>query len=252
MDLKLSRSKSKYLRSLRRSKQRRLSGKFVAEGDKLCQDILRDYADDIEWIICTSSWEATQRERLKLVKERLILVDEAEIKEHSQLEAPSPVILIANIPASPSAQQLPDSVRILYLDGLQDPGNVGTIIRTAAWFGLDAVILGPGTVDAFNAKVVQASMGAILRIPFLAMPLPELIEKRPDLPVFGLLMAGKSLWESELKGKGIVVLGNEGAGIQRDYLPLVQGIHIPGHPDSNMESLNAGTAAAIALAKWSS
>lgn len=251
MDLKLSKSKSKYLRSLRRSKQRRLSGKFPVEGEKMCLEIIRDFTESVELVIASPSWISTHEQQLTLVKDRLIPVGEAEINEHSQLDSPSPVLLVSAIPAAPQLSDLPAEARILYLDGLQDPGNVGTIIRCAAWFGITAICLGSGTVDAFNAKVVQASMGAVLRIPLFSATLTDLREHFEDLPAYGLLMQGKSIWEAGIAGPGIMVVGNEGAGIARAHLPLIQGIHIPGDAAGGVESLNAATAASIALAVWS-
>ena len=251
MDLKLSKSKSKYLRSLRRSKQRRLSGKFPVEGEKMCLEIIRDFAESVELVIASPSWISTHEGLLTLVKDRLIPVAEAEIGEHSQLDSPSPVILVCDIPAAPQLADLPDQSRLLYLDGLQDPGNVGTIIRCAAWFGISAICLGSGTVDAYNAKVVQASMGAVLRIPLFSASLAELREHFSDLPAYGLLMKGKNIWSAGIAGPGIMVVGNEGAGIAKAHLHMVQGIHIPGHAEGGVESLNAATAASIALAVWS-
>ncbi|NNE29439.1 MAG: RNA methyltransferase [Saprospiraceae bacterium] len=250
MDLKLSLSKSKYLRALRRSKQRRLLGKFVAEGKKICLEFIRDFPEQIEWIFLSPDFIETHNSQLQLVKDKLIPISNLELKEHSSLDSPPEILMIMDIPPALDLEALGPTPKVLYLDQIQDPGNAGTLLRTAAWFGLDAVVLGKGTVDPWNPKVVQASMGSVSRIPLLDQNLSELQLAIPDIPLVGLDMEGKSIWENPPPDSAILVLGNEGQGISEDLRKNLEFISIPRGPSSNVESLNASVAGAIAMSIW--
>lgn len=251
MDLKFSKSKSKYLRSLQRGKQRRLLQKMVLEGDKACLEVIRDYPQTIEWIFSTKDWITAHSVQLDLVKAKLIETSAEELKAHSSLDNPSNVMLVSNSPDFLGINELASLSKMIYLDGIQDPGNAGTILRTAAWFGLDAVIFGPGSVDPTNPKVIQASMGAILRIPIAQQELSDILTQESSLKALGLMMNGKSIMQGELPEKAILVVGNEGNGIQKKYWPSIEALHIPGVESSAIDSLNAAIAAAIAMAQWS-
>ena len=138
---------------------------------------------------------------------------------------------------------------ILVLDGLQDPGNMGAIIRTADWFNIDEIVCSKETVDVYNSKVVQSSMGSIFRIPVSYKNLNEYLSSSA-LPIYGALLEGTNIYDQSLGRKGIIVIGNEGNGISNEILELIQHpINIP--RIGKAESLNASVAAGIILSEFS-
>jgi len=137
----------------------------------------------------------------------------------------------------------------LVLDGIQDPGNLGTILRTAAWFGVEDVFCSPDCVDAFNPKVVQSSMGALFRLQVLELPLLTLFEQFPDLPVLAAVLQGEDIRHTPLPAAGFLVIGSEGKGIQENILQRASHkISIPSF--SETDSLNAAIATSILLYEW--
>ena len=138
---------------------------------------------------------------------------------------------------------------ILVLDGLQDPGNMGTIIRTADWFNIDQIVCSKQTVDLYNSKVVQSSMGSIFRMPVSYRNLKKYLSSS-ELPIYGALLKGTNIFEQSISRKGIIVIGNEGNGISNELLELIQHpINIPRF--GKAESLNASVAAGIILSEFS-
>ena len=137
---------------------------------------------------------------------------------------------------------------ILMLDGIQDPGNLGTIIRTADWFGVREIICSKETVDCFNPKVIQSSMGSLFRIPIRYTLLSDVLAQT-ELPVYGALLDGKNMYEQSLNKKGIIVIGNEGKGISDALRPFISHpLFIPRYGEA--ESLNASIATAVILATF--
>jgi TrmH family RNA methyltransferase len=138
---------------------------------------------------------------------------------------------------------------ILYADGIQDPGNLGTILRIADWFGIRALICSPDTVDWQNPKVIQASMGAFLRVQVIEVDWDTLKAQLPDVPTYATVMEGQNVMEAEIGANGIVVIGNEGKGIRPSVLEdCPHQLSIPRHERGGAESLNAGIATGIILA----
>jgi TrmH family RNA methyltransferase len=139
------------------------------------------------------------------------------------------------------------------LDGVQDPGNLGTIIRIADWFGISDIICSEDTVDAWNPKVVQATMGSIARVNIIYTNLPSFLDSLPtDFPVYGTLLDGENIYTQQLTKEGLIVMGNEGNGISTEIRPLVgRRLFIPSyHPADTAESLNVAIATAITCAEF--
>jgi TrmH family RNA methyltransferase len=136
----------------------------------------------------------------------------------------------------------------LVLDGIQDPGNLGTIIRTADWFGLDQIVVSADTASCYNPKVVQSTMGSILRVDVVVADLQELIQSA-KMPIYGAVLEGKSIQTTELAKEGILIIGNESKGIRQPILSLItHPITIPKY--GTAESLNAAVATGIILSNW--
>lgn len=186
----------------------------------------------------------------KAVLDKINIITEAELRQISQLTTPQEVLATAIIPHTSLPQSLGITEFMLYLDGIRDPGNMGTIIRTADWFGIKTVVCSPDSVEVWSHKVVQATMGAIYRVQIVESDLAQLAKQYAGIPVLGAYLEGSNLFETPLPPQGILVIGNEGVGIHPDNQSYItQKIHIPRHPDSACESLNAGIATGILLAE---
>ena len=141
----------------------------------------------------------------------------------------------------------------LALDDVQDPGNLGTIIRLADWFGIEHIICSSNTVDIYNPKTVQATMGGIARVKTYYTPLPDLIRSLGDIPVYGTFLDGKNIYGQPLSRNGLIVMGNEGNGISKEVEALInQKLYIPNYPQERetSESLNVAIATAIVCAEF--
>ena len=163
----------------------------------------------------------------------------------SSLKTPNNLLAIVKM----TQQKQIDANFILALDDIQDPGNMGTILRIADWFGVDKIVCSKNTVDIYNSKVVQASMGSIFRVPTEYCQLEEFLAET-ELPIYGALLEGDNIYTKSLERKGVIILGNEGNGISESVQEFIQeAIHIPrfGHA----ESLNVAIAGSIILSEFS-
>lgn len=242
----LSQNKIKYLTALQSKKFRQKYDIFLAEGDKICLEIIKNDKIKIEEIFALPNWIEKNIESLKPFRDRLIEITEAELKKISCLTTPNQVLISAHIPIFEINKELINNDLSFYLDGIQDPGNMGTILRTADWFGVKNVFCSDTCVDIFNPKVIQASMGAFLRIQSQEIDLEQLVSK--DLPVYGAVLEGENIFETKLSNKGIIVIGSEGKGISDANLSfLTHKIKIPAY-GNGAESLNAAVATGIICA----
>jgi len=244
----LSKSKIKYIRSLEMKKFRTESGSFLAEGNKLVKDILPFF--DCELLVAKPSWMAQQGD---ISAGELIAADESDIEKASLLKTPQDVIAVFKQPNHRLNKEELKHNLSLVLDGVQDPGNLGTIVRLADWFGIGNIICSPDTADIFNPKTVQATMGAIARVKVFYTPLSELLNDLTDLPIFGAFLDGKNIYQEKLPPAGLIVMGNEGKGISRSVAKYIsQKLYIPNYPQGTetTESLNVAAAAAIICSEF--
>lgn len=198
-------------------------------------------------------WAAQHQTLLQPFAAQFNTVTDAELQKISSLTTPNSVLAIAEMPEEPLDAALPGAEICFYLDGIQDPGNMGTILRIADWFGFPAVFCSPDCADVYNTKVVQASMGAIFRIKSWEIPLEELLERAPGIPVSGAVLGGADVFATTLPSYGLLVMGNEGRGISAATEQLLtHRLTIPRHPAGGAESLNAAVAAGILAALFSS
>jgi TrmH family RNA methyltransferase len=224
----------KFIKSLHQKKYRSRHGLFLAEGVKLVGELLR------------SGWKPKELFSTEAVEgiapARPITLQE--LKKVSALVQPNKVLAIFEIPS----WSTPDFRGwLLALDGVRDPGNLGTIIRLCDWFGIRDLICSPDTVDCFNPKVLMATMGSIARVRVHYLPLEETLPKS-ELPVYGASMEGEPLGSVALPGKGILVLGSESHGISEAVGGLVKNtLGIAPFGTGGAESLNVATATAIFL-----
>ncbi len=230
----ITKAQQKLIRSLEQKKFREREGLFVAEGPKVVGDLKEA---GFEAVMMFHAPEDITDEELQRV---------------SFLQHPQGVLAVFKKPLQTSDFSLQTSKLILALDGVQDPGNLGTIIRIADWFGIDTVYCSADTADVYNPKVVQATMGSIAHVHIIYCDLLELF-RQVSCPVYGTLLDGKNIYEQELSANGIIVMGNEGNGISpavRECIThrlLIPNYHAGVH---TAESLNVAIATAITCAEF--
>ena len=249
----LSKNKIKLIQSLNRKKSRDESGLFLVEGNKMVEEALRsDY--QIETLVCTAQF-ADQHPEIRLKAKETVEADRDSIQKASLLQNPQEALAIIIQPEIETPELNLNTELCLALDFIQDPGNLGTILRIADWFGINTVICSENTVDVYNPKVVQASMGAIFRIKTRYINLENYLSEasKNQIPVYGTFMDGNSIYTESLTPNGIVVLGNEGNGISDQIAKLVnRRISIPTFSinPNKAESLNVAIAASICCSEF--
>lgn len=250
----VSKSIIKLVHSLELKKNRRSLGLFVAEGPKVVGDLLPHFR--AKTIVALSEWISGNRHLLGDCA--IYEATNEELQKVSLLQHPQDVVALFEIPSvAIVGDELADRASlglVLALDGVQDPGNMGTIIRIADWFGIDTLVCSPSTADAFNPKVVQATMGSIARVHIIYKDIVDFLQSLPSsLPVYGTLLDGENIYTQELSDNGVIVMGNEGNGISPEVRKLVnRRLLIPDfHRGSSCaESLNVAIATAITCSEF--
>lgn len=239
--MSISKNQLKLITSLSQKKYRIKHQLFIAEGVKVVEEIL-DANYKVHLLFCTNDFICN------VEKNKVIVVSEKELKKISKLKTPNKVFAIFEFPAATS---LKENGLILALDAINDPGNLGTIIRLCDWFGVTQLVCSLDTVDAFNQKVVQASMGSVTRVSIVYTDLHPYI-KATKLPVFIADMEGSNVYTSSLPKEAVLIMGNEANGISDSIRNLVpHKISIPRFGElQETESLNVATATAILLSEF--
>ena len=235
----MTKAEISFIRSLSSRKERYAAGVFVAEGEKLVHELLAS---------------AFHVRRVYVSGERLQLPQGVAVERISSLKTPSEVLAVVEIPKHGGLGTFLPKDWVLALDDVQDPGNMGTIIRLADWFGIRDIFCSEATVDCFNAKVVQATMGAITRVRVHYVSLPKFLQRMSSegIPVYGTFLEGDNIYETELPEVGVLVMGNEGQGISPEVaMQTTRKLYIPSYPAhaETSESLNVAVATAVATAE---
>ncbi|MBQ8007906.1 MAG: RNA methyltransferase [Bacteroidaceae bacterium] len=244
----ISKNRIKYIHSLEQKKTRREEGVFVAEGPKVTGDLLESFM--CRYLAATAEWMETHPEVQALEKD---ITTREELQRASLLKTPQDVIAIFNQRQENTDTSVVSNQLCLALDDVQDPGNLGTIIRIADWFGIEHIFCSNSTADVYNPKVVQATMGALARVHVHYVSLIEMIKGLKGIPVFGTLLDGQNIYDQELSQHGLIVMGNEGNGITPEVRKFInRKLYIPNYPlgRSTSESLNVAVATAIACAEF--
>ncbi|MEL6924483.1 MAG: RNA methyltransferase [Bacteroidota bacterium] len=244
----LSKNTIKYIRALQQKKYRQKYNNFVVEGEKMAAEMLRSQLTTPEAIYAVPEWIDQQGPALASHSDKITAVTERELSQISALKTANKVVLIARqMEHRPDAELVRRSLCI-FLDDIRDPGNMGTILRIADWFGLPYIFCSPDCVDHYNSKVVQATMGAIFRVPVIRLSLNELTQQFPDLPYYAAMLDGTNVFTPQ-NPQGILIIGNESHGINEDQLPVgTHALTIPRPEGSVAESLNAAVATGILVA----
>lgn len=244
----ISKNTIKYIKTLHLKKFRQKYNNFIAEGEKIVGELLQQTVYPVTEVFATPDWLGAHLPELTRRGIAATPISEAELGAITQLSTPNKVLALVGYPPTTPPTNWADNWTI-YLAGLQDPGNVGTILRIADWFAIPRVVAGPGTVDLYNSKTLQATMGAFLRVQWLTADLPDVLAQAPNLPVWSADMGGHDVFSLAAPTAGILVIGNEGQGIPEAVrLLTTQTIAITAPPGSGAESLNAAVATGILCA----
>jgi len=240
----LSKTQVKYIQSLLHKKFREEYGQFIVEGPKMASEAIALSPADIINIYACNDWISTNQSIDKDLAQKIVEVSAQEMEKISAQHTPSGVLVILRKP-SLSLPRGWDGLTLV-LDGIQDPGNLGTIIRTADWFGVRHIICGTGTADCYNPKVIQSTMGSIFRVRLFYEDLNSFFDQNSKIPIAATSLEGEPLRAAEKWETLFLVIGNESQGVQQDIINRAQRkILIPrtGHG----ESLNAAVATGIVL-----
>ena len=237
-------------------KYRKAEGVFVAEGHKLVGDLLDVFeckylAATSEWLSANAAWVDRQRRSGVEVDE----VTDEELKRASFQETPQQVLAVfKQLTYEVDVNEVARKQLCLVLDDVQNPGNLGTIVRLADWFGIEHIFCSKGCADIYNPKTVQATMGGIARVRVHEADLPELLSRLDkDIPVYGTFLDGENIYGKELENRGLIVMGNEGKGVSKEVAAFVtERLYIPNYPEGRetSESLNVAIATAIVCAEF--
>ena len=246
----ITRSEAHLIQSLKDKREREKERLFVAEGPKIVGELLNSKWK-IEKVYGLSGWFNINK---ALLAERDIDfsgVSVSELERISLMTTPNQVLALVAIPEQDSnSLHPPDDSLSIVLDQIQDPGNLGTIIRTADWFNIRNIFCSSDCADSFNPKVVQSTMGSLLRVNIQYVELEEFFRKVKSIPVYGTFLTGAQIYETKLKTSALIVIGNEAKGIREELFPFItQKISIP-HTDISAESLNAAVATGIVLSEF--
>jgi len=244
--MEISNADIKLINALGKSHGRKKHHAFLVEGVKMVDEVLQSDLS-IHLIVATKEW---LQDHLKFAdQENFRLLTERELKKISNFSTSNQVLVVAQTPEE-TAIKIENEELVLVLNTIQDPGNMGTIIRTADWYGINKIICTKETVDAYSPKVVQSSMGSVFRSQIYYTNIVEVLEQN-DKPIYGSLLSGDNIYKLNLKPNGFIIIGNESKGISPEVQKLItQAIYIPSFKDSKAESLNAAIACGIILSEF--
>jgi len=235
----VTKSELKYIQSLSDKKVRLETGCFIAEGVKLVGEMIAA-GYPLKAVYALDSWESPD------ASIEVTRIEVFELEKMSMLQTPNQVLAVAMMPQQVKALDLGGQLTLV-LDGIQDPGNMGTIIRTADWFGITQIVASEDTVDVYNPKVIGATMGSFMRVSVTYKNLQEWMPT-VKLPVYGALLEGENIFTTNAVKEGLLVIGSEGKGIRENILDLItHPVTIP--KIGGAESLNAGIAAGVIVAQ---
>jgi RNA methyltransferase, TrmH family len=252
---KLNKSIIKQIKALQKKKTRNEKRLFIVEGEKIVNELIHS-SFKIETVVGVKEWIDSNVNILNNKQIKFFYAKEEELSSISLLKTPNQVVAVAHIPESTLQIQYLSDKLTLVLDDIQDPGNLGTIIRLADWFGIQNIICSENSVEVYNPKVIQSTMGAFMRLNIFYVDLQDFIKEyknRTKLKVYGASLAGSNIYSSELTQNGLIVMGNESHGISAELQPSIdQWITIPTFSNTRFktESLNVSVATAIICSEF--
>lgn len=245
----ISKNQIKQLNALHLKKYREEQKLFIAEGKKIIDELIRYKPGIVRELFATADFINEKKEDLKNAGLKFTEVTNEELGRISTQSTPNAVLAVCHYLEEENKTYDLRTQFSLYLDDIRDPGNLGTILRLADWFGMKQVFCSPGSTELYNPKTIQSAMGAFLRVGVKYMDLKTLVEKA-SVPVYGAVLDGKNIYKEKLE-HGIIIIGNEANGIRPDNLSLVtHPVTIPASSSNKTESLNAAVAASIISAEF--
>ncbi|MEO1099184.1 MAG: RNA methyltransferase [Bacteroidota bacterium] len=235
----VSRTVTKFIKSLQLKKYRKIEQRFIVEGEKSVLEVLQS-SYKVQQIVATPEFQHKHQNRLKSVD--IINATQRELSSLGNFKSNNSALAIVEI--KPNTAVSVDSEYVLALDGINDPGNLGTIIRVADWYGIKKIIASGETADFYNPKVVSASKGSFTRVELFYTYLPEYL-KSVQLTIYGTYMKGENIHKTYFEKEGIIVLGNESNGISKELEPYISRKISISRKGEAAESLNVGVAAAV-------
>lgn len=248
----LSTNKIKLYRSLQEKKFRDQEGLYIAEGAKMVLEAIKNFSQQISAIICT---DAQAEKYSSLLPDKTFIADYTNLKKISSLKTPQEVLAVINKPVHPILNSKDINTLVLALEDIRDPGNMGTIIRLADWFGVKDIICSQQCVDCFNPKSVQATMGSIFRVKIHYLDLPMYLNQLDNtaIKIYGTTLDGENIYTQKLQQPSIILMGNESTGLSEDIKKKLNSCLFIPHASTNAdfsESLNVSVATALVLGEF--
>jgi TrmH family RNA methyltransferase len=242
----LSKAQVKYIQSLSHKKLRDEENLFIAEGPKIAAELLKERPQTVKHLYALEEWLTAHDRLLKNINaDAVTVIDEKELERISQLSTPNQVLLLVEKFTPNNKIDLHQEL-IIMLDTIQDPGNMGTIIRIADWFGIQHILCSPDCADIYNPKVVQATMGSMMRVNVIYLELATYLQQQKNIRIYAAALEGTPVQKLTGTHTGVLLIGNEGKGISNELLQLAnKRITIPGK--GKAESLNAAVSTGIIL-----
>ncbi len=256
----LSNNQIKHIRSLSRKKNRILHQEFIIEGEKIVTELINQNQDDssIKWkikkIFAYQEWLNKFQNNTNIKQYDIQVLNEGELDKISSLVTPNQVLALININDLEINFPEINMSLSLYLDDIQDPGNLGNIIRISDWFGIKNLFCSENSVDSYNPKVIQATMGSFCRVNVYNVNIRSIISNVENkFPVYGTFLEGENIYSTDLNSRGLIIFGNESKGINQELIKFIkQKLYIPAFPSITKEtdSLNVSSAAAIICSEF--
>ncbi len=239
----LGKSQAKYIQSLGQKKFRDEEGMFIAEGPKIIEELIASSSHHIHQLYALPEWIEAQSSIDQNIN--VVEIEEKDLEKISQLNTPNKVLAIVKKFEAPATFETKGAISLV-LDTIQDPGNLGTIIRIADWFGVEQIICSADCADMYNPKVVQSTMGSIARVKVLYTDLVNWVSRQKDIRIYAAALEGRDVTTMDKITEGLIIIGNESKGISPALFELANvKIHIP--QKGKAESLNAAVATGIIL-----
>ena len=240
----IAKAEVKYIQSLAHKKFRDEERLFIVEGVKMVEELISSASDNIDRVFATKNWVKRQLPN-SVANELTVVIEEHERAKISQHKTPNEVLALVKFPKFQNEYKTDNSITLV-LDQIQDPGNLGTIIRTCDWFGINQIVCSLDTVDNYNPKVIQSAMGSILHVEVIYSSLPKFLSTVQDIPIYAAVLNGKSIHDIAVVKPSLVLIGNESNGISKEVLAFAtEKITIP--KLGQAESLNAAIASGIII-----
>lgn len=241
----ISKNQIKYIRSLSQIKFRKAHQSYIVEGLKNAAEWLQQKAD-IEFIVGLATWFEENSELIKqYTAAQCLVATEEDFEKISGFKTPNQILLVARMPEQAELANIKPDEWVLMLDKVQDPGNLGTIIRTADWFGIKTIVCSPDCVEQFNPKVIQSTMGSLLRVNCVYTDLVALLASKPETPSYAAVLGGNQLDAAQAYTPGFIIMGNESKGISEAVKARVQHQLTIARIGAAAESLNVAVATGI-------